>query len=327
MIRAHLMGYLKFMNGNVVDANNDAEVNQQLYGYSDLLIACQDEVAFSIVSRSITNDLPLGCLFTAWTALTARYNPTNGASMVRLKRRFTNLSLSPTQDPALWIMECEELKNKVEPNMDDTAFLTHLISHLPEQYDDVANLLEHKLFSTVDPLDLNTFRMLVCTKYDRATSKTKNIGVAYIAKEESQQDKPKCGHCGKTGHGVDRCWDKNPSLKPTCKYCNKAGHTAKRCHKKRKDKEAQKNGEDKKEEYTKEPSEGMSFVCVSDGHEEKKVNRHFWIADSGASVHLTGQELPLTNRRTTDMIIKTGDGTVHQVNYIGDLVGDFVGSN
>ena len=27
------------------------------------------------------------------------------------------------------------------------------------------------------------------------------------------------------------------------------------------------------------------------------------------------------------MIIKTGDGTVHQVNYIGDLVGDFVGSN
>ena len=129
--------------------------------------------------------------------------------MVRLKRKFANLSLNPTQDPALWMSESEDIKNKIEPNMDEKSFLTHLISHLPPQYDDPVNLLEMMLFSTVDPLSLNTFRMMVCAKFDRMNIKTSTQSVALTA-NEAQSNRPKCTHCSKDGHTADKCWKKNP---------------------------------------------------------------------------------------------------------------------
>ena len=128
-IRANLMGYHDLLTGSkIVDPANDRDSSMQLYGYNDLLMACSDPVSYTIVSRSHTKVFKLGCIKTAWENLATRFNPKNGASMVRLHKKFMNLQLLPDQDPALWLSEAEELKYKVDPTMDNQKFLIHLMS-------------------------------------------------------------------------------------------------------------------------------------------------------------------------------------------------------
>ena len=131
-IRANLMGYHDLLTGSkIVDPSDVQDKNMQLYGYNDLLMACSDPVSYTIVSRAHTKVFKLGCIKTAWENLNARFNPSNGASMIRLHKRFMNMALSPDQDPALWLSEAEELKAQVDPAMSDDKFLIHLMTQLP----------------------------------------------------------------------------------------------------------------------------------------------------------------------------------------------------
>ena len=193
LIRSTLLNYVDILEGRKTpNKNNKAESDMQLYGYNDLLMASTDSVAYSIVSRSVSDDFPIGCLRTAWLNLNTRFNPQNGANMVRLKRKFVNLSLTSDQDPAIWMMESEEIKNQVDPDMTDQNFLIHLISHLPPSYDDTVNLLEMKLLSVVEPLNINQFRQVVCARYDRIKHKgeEKKAQVAFFAGTNSTSQQP-----------------------------------------------------------------------------------------------------------------------------------------
>ena len=76
--------------------------------------------------------------------------------------------------------------------MSDTKFLIHLMSHLPPEYDDTCSLLELKLLSTKEPLDLPQFRQLVFTKYDRLKQcgEIKSAGMA-LSTEIGERKKSK----------------------------------------------------------------------------------------------------------------------------------------
>ena len=249
-IRAHLLRYDDILDGTYkVDHTNRADTDRQLLGYSDLLSAASDAVAFSIVSRSVTPELSMGCLRSAWVNLNNRFNPQSGASIIHLKRKFVNLSLSADQDPSIWLMESEQLKQAVDPDMSPKLFLTHLISHLPPSYGMTINLLEMRHFEGTLTLDM--FRQLVSSTYDkmkmRKSSQSKSHGsVAFVAENSSSntssttnqssssnKGRPKCTHCGRLGHLVDKCWRKDPSQIPTCGYCSKKGHNEDKCFKKK----------------------------------------------------------------------------------------------
>ena len=163
-----------------------------------------------------------------------RFNPNTGAQIIRLKKQFANLSLQPQQDPGLWMMDVEELQTKVDPGMTEKDLIIHMMSHLPASYDETVTLLSMRLCSTNDPLDLQTFRQILCDRYDRQTqrdgdknnvalvaeNKNKNKNSKNKKKKKNRNDKV-CSHCDKIGHLVDKCWIKNPDLPHfKCEYCD-----------------------------------------------------------------------------------------------------------
>ena len=330
IIRDHRLRYDDILTGKItVDPNDIAEADRQLFGYSDLLTAASDVVAFSIVSRSVTTTFPMGCLKRAWANLNNRFNPKSGASMIKLKRQFVNFALSPDQDPSIWLMESEQLKQAMEPNMTTEMFLTHLISHLPSSYGMTINLLEMRHFEGA--LTLNMFRQMVSSTYDKVKSNKSNISgsVAFVAEKSSSsntsstttqsslsnssKERTKCSHCSKVGHTADKCWKTFPDQIPTCNFCHKKGHNENKCFR-------------KKAEEQEQSAEGMNLACITSGGEVHQ-NTNTWITDSGSSTHLSGHNLPLINKRPTTMIIHTSNGKKHQVKHIGDLVGTFIGGD
>ena len=101
--------------------------------------------------------------------------------MVRLDKLFHASPLTNSQDPDVWIMNQEELKEKVQPQMTINQFLLHLMMNLPTEYDDVLPILELQLTSRNKPLTLVSLRQILCDKFDRIKNNSKKL--ALVSKE------------------------------------------------------------------------------------------------------------------------------------------------
>ena len=114
-----------------------------------------------------------------------------------------------------------------------------------------------------------------------------------------------------------------------CFYCNKIGHRAKDCRKKKRDQERKEkengngmvaNHEDKKDEET--DSEWEEDFCMMARAE--KINNYngpeeTWFADSGATVHITNNDVGMFNIRKCKFKITVGDGHSIECEKTGDL--------
>lgn len=95
----------------------------------------------------------------------------------------------------------------------------------------------------------------------------------------------KCDKCGRTGHPTYRCWtnEEYEGNKPewatrNCSYCGRLGHSVERCYKRINENKYEKENE----------TNVKAFVCSEKICECKKEEETLtWIADSGASCHLT----------------------------------------
>ena len=68
------------------------ETNEAVF--TDLTLACQDDVSFSIVTKSVTDDLPEGDASLAWQSLRERfYQQDSSAALVLLKSEYNKRKL------------------------------------------------------------------------------------------------------------------------------------------------------------------------------------------------------------------------------------------
>ena len=82
--------------------------------YSDLLLACQEEVAFGVVDKAMMADLPEGCARMVWLNLTARFGLNTAAAKIELKREFTKSSLGEKdKDPDKWVSDLERIRQRL----------------------------------------------------------------------------------------------------------------------------------------------------------------------------------------------------------------------
>ena len=179
------------------------------------------------------------------------------------------------------------------------------------------------------------------TRYDKLTIYEKEDGEndkSLVAK----QFKGMCLNCRKYRHHAQNCRDKNKSNDETrkkrfngnCNYCGIYGHREENCFKK------------KKEENNKETSKvNMALMGGQfDTTKWDKMNDNTWIADSGATCHMTkspsglydvkesSESIEVANSQTVkvekigkfDVEIHQKDGTkktatLEQVKYVPDL--------
>jgi len=61
--------------------------------YCELILACQGPIAFNIVRKCTTDDLPTGNAYLAWNKLKERFDPRISNKKLQLKEKFTNSKL------------------------------------------------------------------------------------------------------------------------------------------------------------------------------------------------------------------------------------------
>ena len=76
--------------------------------YCKLILAYHRDIAFSIVEKIVTKDLPDGDANLAWNSQKRRFDSKRSSNKLKLKKKFTNSTLTNwRKDPADWIMELE----------------------------------------------------------------------------------------------------------------------------------------------------------------------------------------------------------------------------
>ena len=78
----------------------DAFMNANSLGFAELMSSMFDDVSFSIVDKSRTDELPEGDFLLAWNGLKEVFKPSTPASKIMLKKQFYKSKLNnSTRDP------------------------------------------------------------------------------------------------------------------------------------------------------------------------------------------------------------------------------------
>ena len=287
------------------DANENA--------YNDLLLACMDDVSFGIVDCSMTDKLPDGDAAKAWAGLVAKFEPDTGSSKVELKHEFAESKLeNKYDDPDEWITSLERIVQKLQrmkSSMDEEDLLIHILNNLPEAYESIIESSEKEL--SKGTLTLSNLKIDLRSKYKRIKKRDEEgmrTETSFIA-----QFKGRCHSCGKYGHKREDCSDKDSKTSNTgggnkkkydksqikCYNCQKMGHYANEC-------KGKKVAREEKAVVAKD--ENIEMVMLGGDMLPTKINDNVWIADSGASCHMTNSLEGMYEIRKGNCKVMIGDG-------------------
>lgn len=201
--------------------------------YTDLILSMEEEVCFAYVDGAKSTELPNGDAFLAWKRLNAKYRPITRQQRVSQRLDFQNSKLgSWKDDPDEWITELERKRVYLKDmgvDISDDDFILHVISNLPEEYDNVIERLE----DDIDTLDIEELRDKLNVKYEkimlrkhiRKSAKISDGEETALIMSSNRQDekgimtsmgfisdqalavafKKRCPRCGNWGHKREDC--------------------------------------------------------------------------------------------------------------------------
>lgn len=304
--------------------------------YQLLIISCTG-IAFGLVNQAKTKDLIDGDAFMAWKNLCDRYAPHEVSDLIQLSSDFSNCALG-TYDPDEWFIKLDLIRNRMTQinakfEKEDEEVIAHILNKLPAEYSEVVTNVEG-----MSSMTLRDVKAKIRAFYKR---KFKDTNTAKeLAMTAGGKFKGQCRNCGKQGHKASECrsksnvaGDKGQKDKKTgvkCFNCNKfAGHYAKDCPELKKTK----TSDDKKEtgmfvgmctqkhechdcnlKSKTETSEGTTQIySVSAGSE-------MWLADTGATSHVTMNDHGMTNVENVSILVVVGDGKEVLCTKRGDIL-------
>jgi Zinc knuckle len=97
----------------------------------------------------------------------------------------------------------------------DKAFMLHILVNLGDDYELVQFHLDHRMFSTVNPLTLEDLRHELNNRYDK-------IKYKYTQNTDNPSNTPR-------PQGQERALYAGNKFKGTCRKCGKIGHKANDC--------------------------------------------------------------------------------------------------
>ena len=139
--------------------------------YHDLILANQTKVAFNIIDKSISTDLPNGDAFAAWKNLTSKYDSKSTVTAVTLSEQYNSSKLNNTKtDPETWIVYLEILQsrlNDMKYQVSDNHLMIHILLNLPEEYDTLVETMEKELNNSTYPLTIEGMKERLHAKWER----------------------------------------------------------------------------------------------------------------------------------------------------------------
>ena len=311
---------------DIIYATSATAEQKKIYEANDkafqlLVLSCVNS-AFGFICNARTQDLKDGDAFLAWNNLCERYAPQEMTNLVQLSTDY-KLCTMENNNPDTWFNKMDTLQNQmtqINPKYEkeDGEVIAHILCKLPSEYSDIDTAVEGMSSMTLRDIKAKI----------QAFHKHKIVGnksASELAMFVGGKFKGDCHNCGKQGHKASECCsksnvagDKGHKDKKTgikCFNCNKfAGHYAKDCPEKKKTKVSDKKIEtrmfvgkcvqENKLPQGESDTTGMDKVtlCAVNVGEEK------WLADTGASSHITMSNRGLTNTENVSICVIVGNG-------------------
>ena len=164
---------MKTLPNNKEENTKEDSIPKQLNknAYNDPILAQDDTLCFHIVEESVTKELPNGCNLRVWGKYNNKFNPMRGASKTILRKKFAKCELyDVTRDPEDQITELELLRGdlrKLGVIIDDVKIMNHIMSTLPEEYEETVEKIEGKLDDDIVILNIERIWDKLSDKYDK----------------------------------------------------------------------------------------------------------------------------------------------------------------
>ena len=226
----------------VKDGLSAEDIEIVMKAYTDIMLACTDEINFGIVFNAKSWLFPEGDAYLAWVRLRAKHQPTTNSQKIMLRREFHRSRLGKaTRSPDEWIEEMEIIRSRLSAlgvQIYDDDLVMQILEGLPKEYDMLVTLLHARY--KIDDLTIESLREELNMYYDRM--KTKKPG-RFKSSDEDHDDneesalvtgnfKGRCRGCGKFGHKKSDCPDEKKDKSGNKKFTGKCFHCGKKGHKK-----------------------------------------------------------------------------------------------
>jgi len=277
--------------------------------------------AFQAVCCCKSDDYKNGNAADAWKRLTAKYAPNMAPIKLELKSEFQKTKLrDASEDPDVWISNLESIRARLKDlsaDISDEDFIIHVLNGLPAEYEVQVSKLEERFGSTTNPLTIQDMRNELNLKFARLKRMAAEKTEADQALAAFRRYKGKCNNCGKFGHKTNECRSKPASQKKEesgesqknkkekknerdmstiqCFQCGEMGHFQSKCPKSK-----------SKKATAKQSEKGVDTVLMA-VENNNKMRHDLWIADSGASTHITNSEDGMFDTRRIREPVKIGD--------------------
>jgi hypothetical protein len=295
-----------------IDPDEDAALEDNNLAYNDLILSCQEDIAFGIVDESVSVAFPDGDARVAWRNLRARFEPNTGAAKVQLKQEFHQLKLtSAEEDPDPWITSLELKRRRLQTlgaTMDDDDMILHILNALPKEYETVVELCEEDL--TRGNITLATVKERIRARYKRIIKANSDDQEA-IALMAKTQFKKACTVCGKIGHKGADCFtlEKNKDKKEAYmkKMNERRNKGNNRKYKGKGNGPNSRQNNEKRDDTMAMTTIDTEMILMTDGN-HNTFHNFTWIADSGATTHMTNSLEGMFDLADAKISISVGDG-------------------
>ena len=328
---ATVKGYREVLKPSDPTKKANPELNVQVY--NDLILSCQEDITFGIVDESISTDYPDGDARLAWKNLQDKFEPSTGAAKVQLKKEFHMLKLTSTdEDPDIWLTELELKRRRFKTLgsiIEDEDLILHILNYLPKEYETVVELCEDDL--SRGKIELSTVKERIRAQYNRLQKVEEDSDEA-IALMMKTKYKKACTVCGIIGHKGSDCFtlEKNKAKKEAYyqwknenmnKYKNN-NYWNKKNHKKWRPSEE----DEEKTSKNDLAMNGIDEEMILLANNTKKFEKNIWIADSGASMHMSKDLEGMFDLQDVNISIAIGDGKKLTTTKIGKYRGTIMDS-
>jgi len=303
---------------------------QNVLGYEDLMLSIKTDtdegmITFQLIKNCVSDEYPDGNVMEAWKSLKNRFYSKTTTSKISLKREFQNMKMDKNENPETYVTKMEGLRIRMsyaDIKISDEDFHLQIIGNLPKEYDIEVHEFETMMDDGNKSLDVEFIKKKLKTKYDKMNLNEEKEE----EKEETNKSlitgrfKGRCFNCGKYGHKASDCRLKGndrdtndkrrKSFNGKCSYCGIYGHHVDNCWKK-------KNNTDKKGETTKANVALMTKPTQLESWD--KLDDDVWIADSGATCHITKLSAGMYDVTELNESIEVADGNMIKVAKIGKL--------
>lgn len=314
--------------------------------YANLSLAMNTEQTIRMLIAGQTAEWPNGLAWKVVQALHQRFKPADVVSKIELRRALNQISMSRKEDPTTLFEQLSKTENTfttVIPTVDAIAIV---MDAAPSEYQAILTAEQRAKGNEITLEDISeamvqhwrclygkrNSKLLVgedagpelgmagiefkgkchnCNEYGHKATACphKKRKYSYDKMKSWNLKRRKCGNCGKLGHEEKDCWNKPENMHKKPKWYNVKGKETGAVAF-----EAERGNEGSMDELL---CMAMQFPAVGKLLEDPCI----WIADTGASKHMSRHMQGMTNIRTIGGAIVMGNKSKESINQVADMEG------